>query len=65
MKSSMLSTPAVSSGLSETANIMVQIIPIFGIVMAVGATSGKVNIKVLLGFLVTIVFVVLFSNILI
>jgi hypothetical protein len=64
-KSIILSTPAINSGLSETANVMVQIIPIFGIVMAVGATTGKINIKVLLGFLVAIVFVVLFSNILI
>jgi parallel beta-helix repeat protein len=60
-----LSTPAINSGLSETVNIMVQIIPIFGIIMVVGASSGKINIKVLLGFLVAIVFVVLFSNIMI
>jgi len=63
MKILNISTPEVDTGLSETANVMVQIIPIFGVLMAMGAVSGKVNIKAFFGFIIAICFVVIFSGI--
>jgi len=58
-------TPApetVSSGLSETINTMIAIIPIFGLFMMLGVASGRVNIKGLLGFIITIVILAVISN---
>jgi len=60
------STPSTPSttlvNLSGTINVMIDIIPIFGICMLFGAVSGRMNIRVFLGFVITIVILAVISN---